>query len=83
MGQITLCEGSATFEGRANGEYLVIKFSDSGNGIMLSRNEAIRLWQAMKGPIFQSFENKPAEILTFNRTHADRIESLKTQPIEF
>ena len=63
-----LCEGSATFEGRANGEYLLVKFPDSENGIMLSRHDAIRLWQSMKGPIFESFENKPAEIVAFRRT---------------
>ena len=63
-----LCEGRATFEGRANGEYLLVKFPDSENGIMLSRNDAIKLWQSMKAPIFESFENKPADILTFHRT---------------
>jgi hypothetical protein len=82
MGHITLCEGSATFEGRANGEYLVIRFADSDNGIMLSRNHAIRLWQSMKAPIFESFENKAADILTFRTTCAEDTEPRRKAPIE-
>jgi hypothetical protein len=68
MAQITLCEGQPTFEGRANGEYLVVKFPDSDNGIMLSRHEAIILSRDLKRSIFESFENPQAEILTFHRT---------------
>ena len=71
MAQITLCEGPPTFEGRANGDYLIIKFAASGNGVMLSRHDAIKLWQFMKAPIFEAFEDQPAEIVSFRRTKSD------------
>ena len=71
MAQITLCEGPATFEGRANGEFLVINFEASGIGLMLSRHDAVKLWQSMKAPIFEAFEDQPAEIVTFRRTKSE------------
>lgn len=83
MTQITLCEGRPTFEGRANGEYLVIKFPESDNGMMLSRHDALALWSALKNPIFEGFEGQSANIISFHKTGDDGIESWKKKPINW
>lgn len=60
---ITLCEGPAHFEGRACGEYLVISFPQSHGGLMLSRNDALKLAVSLKERVWDDFGTPQAKVI--------------------